>query len=55
MAGSEPQAVLTPLTEAAIFLVLTIEPGGEDAVRDLLADIGGAEAVGRFPRSRRAS
>ena len=34
----EPQPVLTPLTEAAIFLVLTIDPGGEDDVRDLLAD-----------------
>jgi porphyrinogen peroxidase len=34
----EPQAVLTPLTANAIFLVLTIEPGGEPAVRDLLSD-----------------
>ncbi len=34
----EPQAVLTPLTANAIFLVLTIEPGGEAAVRDLLGD-----------------
>jgi porphyrinogen peroxidase len=34
----EPQPVLAPLTAAAIFLVLTIEPGGENAVRDLLAD-----------------
>jgi putative iron-dependent peroxidase len=39
--GSEPQAVLTPLTEAAIFLVLTVDPGAEDAVRDLLADVNG--------------
>jgi putative iron-dependent peroxidase len=31
--------VLSPLTAAAVFLVLTIEPGGEDAVRDLLADV----------------
>jgi porphyrinogen peroxidase len=30
--------VLAPLTGAAIFLVLTINPGGEDACRDLLAD-----------------
>ena len=36
-----PQAILTPLTEAAIFLVLTVDPGGEDGVRDLLADLGG--------------
>ncbi|HET9172209.1 MAG TPA: Dyp-type peroxidase [Actinospica sp.] len=37
----EPQPVLTPLTAAAIFLVATIEPGGEDAVRDTLADLAG--------------
>jgi putative iron-dependent peroxidase len=35
----EPQPVLSPLTTAAVFLVLTIEPGGEDAVRDLLGDV----------------
>ena len=34
----EPQPVLTPLTANAIFLVLTIESGGEDVVRDLLSD-----------------
>jgi porphyrinogen peroxidase len=37
----EPQAVLTPLTEAAIFLVLCIDDGGEAGVRDLLADLSG--------------
>jgi porphyrinogen peroxidase len=37
----EPQPVLTPLTEAAIFLVLTVEPGAEDGVRDALADVSG--------------
>jgi len=37
----EPQAVLTPLTEAAIFLVLTVDQGEEDLVRDLLADVSG--------------
>jgi putative iron-dependent peroxidase len=36
--------VLVPLTAAAIFLVLTIEPGGETAVRDLL---GGWAALER--------
>jgi putative iron-dependent peroxidase len=41
MAGSESQAVLTPLTEAAIFLVLTVNDGAEDAVRDVLADASG--------------
>ena len=37
----EPQPVLTPLTAAAIFLVVGIEPGGEEAVHDLLADVSG--------------
>jgi putative iron-dependent peroxidase len=35
------QAVLTPLTEAAIFLVLTVDPGGGAVVRDVLADSAG--------------
>jgi putative iron-dependent peroxidase len=39
--AAEPQAVLTPITEAAIFLVLTVDSGSEDEVRDLLADFGG--------------
>jgi len=34
----EPQPVVTPLTASAIFLVLTINPGGEATVRDLLSD-----------------
>jgi putative iron-dependent peroxidase len=38
---AEPQAVLTPLTEAAIFLVLTVNSGAEDGVRQLLADVSG--------------
>jgi len=43
----EPQPVLAPLTAAAIFLVLTIDPDGEPAVRDLLADWAGLQrAVG---------
>ncbi|MFJ6136227.1 Dyp-type peroxidase [Kitasatospora sp. NPDC092286] len=37
----QPQAVLTPLTSAAVFLVLTVDPGGEQAVRDLLPDLAG--------------
>ena len=41
MGAGEPQAVLTPPTEAAIFLVLTVHPGGEDEIRALLADVGG--------------
>jgi putative iron-dependent peroxidase len=39
----EPQPALTPLTAAAVFLVLTISPGGEQAVRDLLPDLSGLE------------
>jgi porphyrinogen peroxidase len=39
--NGESQAVLAPLTEAAIFLVLTVDPGAEDTVRDLLADVSG--------------
>ncbi|HEX6524205.1 MAG TPA: Dyp-type peroxidase [Streptosporangiaceae bacterium] len=34
----EAQPVLTPMTAAAIFLVLTINPGGEAACRDVLSD-----------------
>jgi putative iron-dependent peroxidase len=39
----EPQPVVVPLTTAAIFLVLTVDPGGEETVRDLLADISGLQ------------
>jgi porphyrinogen peroxidase len=47
----ESQSVVTPLTEAAIFLVVTVNPGGEEAVRGLLADVTGiCRAVGfRIP------
>jgi porphyrinogen peroxidase len=53
----EPQPVLSPLTSAAIFVVLTIDPGGEEAVRDLLADWAGLQrAVGfRAPDAPLAS
>jgi putative iron-dependent peroxidase len=52
MQAAEPQAVLTPLTEAAIFLVLTVDEGVEDEVRDLLADVSALRrSVGfRIPR-----
>jgi putative iron-dependent peroxidase len=39
--AAEPQAVLTPLTEAAIFLVLVADSGSESDVRALLADLSG--------------
>ena len=43
----EPQPVLAPLTNSAIFLVLTINAGGEEVVRDLLSDWTGLQrAVG---------
>jgi porphyrinogen peroxidase len=41
MQTPEPQAILMAPTEAAIFLVLCVEDGAEDAVRDVLADVGG--------------
>ncbi len=48
-AGVEPQAVLSPLTIAAIFLVALVNPGSDsaDAVRGLCADLAGlVRAVG---------
>jgi putative iron-dependent peroxidase len=35
--------VLSPLTAAAIFLVVTVNHGGEDTVRDLLPDVAGLQ------------
>src|ERR1700749_604231 len=53
----EPQPIVTPLRTAAIFLVLTIDPGGEDTVRDFLADATGLQrAVGfRLPEGELAA
>lgn len=57
-AGSraEPQPVLSLLTASAIFLVLTINPGGERTVADLFADLAGLQrSVGfRLPEGRLA-
>ena len=49
----DPQAVVTPLTEAAIFLVLTVDRGGEEATRAFLADLSGLKrSVGfRIPEA----
>ena len=49
-----PQPFLGPLTSSAIFLVLTINPGGEDAVWSLLDDLTGLErSVGfRLPEGK---
>jgi porphyrinogen peroxidase len=44
----EPQAVLTPLTASALFLVATVNPGAEEVVRDLLADLSGLERTVGF-------
>jgi len=38
-----PQPVLGPPTAAAIFLVVTVDPGGEAPVRDLLGDLAGLQ------------
>ncbi len=45
--GRQPQPVLAPLTPAAIFLVATIDEGGEAAVHDALPDLSGlVRAIG---------
>jgi putative iron-dependent peroxidase len=48
---AQPQPVIGPPSEAAIFLVVTVRPGAERIVRDLLADLAGLQrAVGfRIP------
>lgn len=47
MPAPQPQAVTSPLTPAAIFLVATINDGGEEVVHDALADLSGlVRAVG---------
>ncbi|MGW4523696.1 Dyp-type peroxidase [Amycolatopsis sp. NPDC004378] len=37
----EPQSVVAPLTRTAVFLLVRIGTGGEQAVKDLLADLSG--------------
>src|SRR3984885_61964 len=50
----QPQPILAPLTPAAIFLVVTIDDGGEAIVHDALGDISGqVRAIGfRDPTKR---
>ncbi|ASW99147.1 MULTISPECIES: Dyp-type peroxidase [Mycobacterium] len=50
----QPQPVLAPLTPAAIFLVVTIDDGGEATVHDALQDVSGlVRAIGfREPQKR---
>ena len=44
---ADPQPVLGPPSDAAIFLVVSIDPGAEPVARDLLADVPGLQrAVG---------
>lgn len=45
------QPVVSPLTTAALILVVTIEPGGDAAVREVLPDLGAfARSIDfRFP------
>ncbi len=52
--GVVSQPVLSPLTTAAIFLVVTIDPGGESVARQLLSDLASLErSVGfRVPEGR---
>lgn len=45
----EPQNVLAPLTESALFLTLTIRPGGETTTRDLLPELAGMIRSVGFP------
>ena len=54
MQAGEPQTVLMEPTQAAIFLVVTVNPGSEAEVRDVLADVGGLRrSVGfRVPEAR---
>ena len=47
MSTARPQPILTPLTPAAIFIVATIDQGGEARVHDALAELSGlVRAVG---------
>ena len=41
MPAPEPQGILEPPSQAAIFLIFAAEPGHEEDIRDLLADVNG--------------
>lgn len=47
-----PQPVLSPLTSAAIFLVVTIDEGGEPVVRETLSDLTGLQRAVGFRASQ---
>jgi hypothetical protein len=48
-APPEAQPVLTPLTSSAIFLILTIDEGGEAGVHDVLSDVCGLQRYASDP------
>jgi putative iron-dependent peroxidase len=54
MQAPEPQPILTPISEAAIFLTVVVDSGGEQELRDLLSDVTGLKrSVGfRIPEGR---
>ena len=54
MTDARPQDILTPITEAAIFLTVCVDPGGEEVAKELLPDLGGLRrSVGfRAPEAR---
>jgi hypothetical protein len=51
---AQPQDVLTPITEDAVFLTACVDPGGEATIADLLPDVAGLRrSVGfRAPDAR---
>jgi putative iron-dependent peroxidase len=54
MPAPEPQLILEPPSQAAIFLVLVAAPGHQDDIRDVLAEVNGIRrSVGfRIPEAR---
>lgn len=54
MPEAEPQDILTPITEDAVFLTACVDPGGEATIADLLPDLAGLRrSVGfRAPDAR---
>ncbi|WP_369167148.1 Dyp-type peroxidase [Streptomyces sp. R28] len=49
LTDAQSQPVLSPPAPVAVFLVVTIEPGGEPEVRDLLAGLAGLVRAVGFP------
>jgi porphyrinogen peroxidase len=49
----EPQPILAPLTSSAVFMILTVDAGRQQAVHDLLPDVSGLiRSVGfRYPEA----